>query len=42
MKENRELLNEILKDIKHDMTDEEIIDLLADSKISKNQKRNIH
>lgn len=35
MKENRELLNEILKDIKHDMTDEEIIDLLADSKISK-------
>lgn len=35
MKENRELLNEILKDIKHDMTDEEVIDLLADSKISK-------
>ena len=35
MKENRELLNEILEDIKHDMSDEEIIDLLADSKISK-------
>ena len=25
MKENRELLNEILEDIKHDMSDEEIL-----------------
>ena len=39
MKENRELLNEILKDIKHDMTDEEIIALLADSKISTNPNK---
>ena len=34
MKENRELLNEVLRDIRHDMTDEEVLNLLADSKIS--------
>ena len=34
MKENRKLLKEVLKDIRHDMTDEEILNLLADSKIS--------
>ena len=34
MKENRKLLKEVLKDIEHDMTDEEILNLLADSKIS--------
>ena len=34
MKENRKLLKEVLKDIKHDMTDEEVLALLADSKIS--------
>ena len=34
MKENRKLLNEVLKDIQHDMTDEEDLNLLADSKIS--------
>ena len=34
MKENRKLLKEVLKDIRHDMTDKEILDLLADSKIS--------
>ena len=34
MKENRELLKEVLKDIRHDMTDEEVLNLLADSKIS--------
>ena len=34
MKENRKLLKEVLKDIRHDMTDREILDLLADSKIS--------
>ena len=34
MKENRKLLREVLKDIRHDMTDEEVLDLLADSKIS--------
>ena len=36
MKNNKELINEIIKDIKHDMTDEEIIALLAGSKISVN------
>ena len=34
MKENRKLLREVLNDIRHDMTDEEILNLLADSKIS--------
>ena len=34
MKENRKLLKEVLKDIRHDMTDEEVLNLLADSKIS--------
>ena len=41
MKENRKLLKEVLKDIRHDMTDEEVLNLLADSKISispKNEK----
>ena len=36
MKNNKELISEILKDIKHDMTDEEILALLAGSKISVN------
>ena len=34
MKENRKLLKEVLKDIQHDMTDEEVLNLQADSKIS--------
>ena len=34
MKENRKLLREVLNDIRHDMTDDEVLDLLADSKIS--------
>lgn len=34
MKENGKLLKEVLKDIRHDMTDEEVLNLLADSKIS--------
>ena len=34
MKENRKLLKEVLKDIEHDMADEEVLNLLADSKIS--------
>lgn len=34
MKENRKLLKEVLKGIRHDMTDKEVLDLLADSKIS--------
>ena len=36
MKETRKLLREVLKDIRHDMTDEEVLNLLADSKISEN------
>lgn len=34
MKENRKLLKEVLKDIRHDMSDEEVLNLLAGSKIS--------
>ena len=34
MKENRKLLREVLNDIRRDMTDEEELNLLADSKIS--------
>ena len=36
MKENRKILREVLKDIRHDMTDDEVLNLLADSKISEN------
>ena len=39
MKENRKLLREVLKDIRHDMTDEEVLNLLADSKISEKSRR---
>ena len=39
MKENRKLLNEVLADIRHDMTDEEVLNLLADSKISVNPEK---
>ena len=39
MKENRKLLKEVLKDIQHDMTDEEVLNLLADSKISETPPR---
>ncbi len=41
MKENRKLMKEVLKDIHRDMTDEDVLNLLADSKISvspKNEK----
>ena len=34
MKENRKLLKEVLQDIRRDMSDEEVLNLLADSKIS--------
>ena len=34
MKENRKLLREVLQDIRRDMTDEEVLNLPADSKIS--------
>ena len=36
MKENRKLLKEVLKDIRKDMTDEEVLSLLADSRVSVN------
>ena len=39
MKENRKLLKEVLKEIRHDMTDDEVLNLLADSKISENTSR---
>ena len=39
IKENRKLLKEVLKEIRHDMTDEEVLNLLADSKISENTSR---
>ena len=34
MKENRKLLQEVLNEIRQDMTDEEVLKLLSDSKIS--------
>ena len=34
MKENRKLLKEVLEEIRHDMTDEEVLNLLANSKVS--------
>lgn len=39
MKENRKLLQDVLKEIRHDMTDEEVLNLLADSKISVSPKK---
>ena len=36
MKENKKLVNEIISDVKHDMSNEDIISLLADSRISTN------
>ena len=39
MKENRKLLQEVLEEIRHDMTDEEVLNLLSDSKISVSPKK---
>ena len=39
MKENRKLLQEVISDIRRDMSDEEVLNLLADSKISENTAR---
>lgn len=36
MKENRKLIKEVLRDIQKDMTDEEVLALLADSRVSVN------
>ncbi len=39
MKENKKLVNEIISDVKHDMSNEDIISLLADSRISANPNK---
>ena len=39
MKEDKELMREVLKDVRRDMSDEEIVELLADSKISVNTEK---
>ena len=39
MKENRKLLKEVLSGIRRDMSDEEVLNLLADSKISVNPNK---
>ena len=45
MKKNQKLLRKVLKDIRHDMTDDEVLNLLADSKFSQrpdSEKNQIH
>lgn len=37
-KENRTLLNEVLENVKHDMSDKEILDMLTDCKIANEPK----
>ena len=39
MKENKKLISEVIKDVEHDMTDEEILSLLASSKVSENTNK---
>lgn len=39
MKSNKKLVREIISDVKHDMTDEEILNMLADSRISSNPQK---
>ena len=39
MKSNQKLIREIISDVKHDMTDEEILNMLADSRISANPQK---
>ena len=39
MKENKKLIGEILKDIQHDMSDEEVLSLLAGSRIAVNTEK---
>ena len=39
MKSNKKLVREIISDVKHDMSDEEILNMLADSKISANPQK---
>ena len=39
MKENKKLIGEIVKDIRHDMTDEEVLALLAGSRVAVNTEK---
>ena len=39
MKENKKLVSEIVKDIRHDMSDEEILTLLASSRVAENTEK---
>lgn len=39
MKENKKLVREIISDVKRDMSDEEILNLIADSKVSANPQK---
>ena len=39
MKENRKLLKEVIEDIQRDLSDEEVLKLLAGSKISENTEK---
>lgn len=41
MKENKKLISEIIKDVKHDMNDEDILSLLASSKVSENTSKEV-
>ena len=41
MKENRKILKDVLVGIRHDMSDEEVLNLLADSKNKVNLKTEI-
>lgn len=39
MKENKKIVREIISDVKRDMSDEEILNLIADSKVSANPQK---
>lgn len=39
MKSNKKLIREIISDVKHDMSDEEILNMLANSRVSANPKK---
>ncbi len=39
MKSNKKLIREIISDVKHDMSDEEILNMLANSRISANPQK---
>ena len=39
MKSNKKLIREIISDVKHDMSDEEILNMLANSRVSANPQK---